>query len=276
MRERPGGGHKPGGICAAPISSPSPDEPLAGHLIAVTRTPEAGRELGGLLRARGAEVLSAPLIRFAPSGERAGLEAALRDLGEVSWLLLTSPQAVRALGEELTALGGSLQNLGAVKVVAVGRATARALQERGVTPAFLPSQATARALGPELPAAPGEVALHLTSPLSEDTLREALEARGVRYRRAELYRTEAAELAPGLLERLRRVSAVTLTSGSAARHLAALARPGFDPLALPVAVMGEQSAEGARAAGFRRIQVAREPSLAALVDAVEALVGESG
>ena len=247
---------------------------LAGHLVAVTRAPDTGQPLAELLRARGAEVLEVPLIHFAPPADRAGLHAALRDLSGVSWLLLTSPQAVRALEKELAALGRSFADLRGVQIATVGAGTARALRERGAEPAFLPSQADARRLGEEVPAHPGEVALHLTSQLSGETLGEALRARGIFYRRAELYRTEAAEPEPGALERLRRVSAVTLTSGSAARHFAALARPGFDPLALPVAVIGEPTAEAARGAGFHRIVVAREPSLAALVGAVEALVRE--
>lgn len=247
--------------------------PLAGHLIAVTRAPEAGDALSARLRERGAEVLEVPLIHFAPSADRAGLHAALRDLSGAAWLLLTSPQAVRALGEELTGCGRSFADLRGVQIATVGAGTAHALRERGAEPAFLPSQADARRLGEEVPARPGEVALHLTSQLSGETLGEALRARGIFYRRAELYRTEVAEPEPGALERLRRVSAVTLTSGSAARHFAALARPGFDPLALPVAVIGEPTAEAARGAGFRRIVVAREPSLTALVDAVEALAG---
>ena len=75
-----------------------------------------------------------------------------------------------------------------------------------------------------------------------------------------------------VLQRLREAAVVTLASGSAARHLAALANQDFDPLALPVAAMGPQTADAAREAGFTRITVADTASLESLADAAERAV----
>ncbi|ACO46910.1 uroporphyrinogen-III C-methyltransferase [Deinococcus deserti] len=243
--------------------------PLSGRTVAVTRTREGASALGDVLRTRGAEVLEVPLIRFAPTSDHDALHARLRDVNDVSWLLLTSNQAITALMEHLQALGLDARHLAGVRLAAVGPSTAASLQQRGLRADFVPSTPGARHLADELPVRPGEVALHLTSQLAEDSLQRLLEARGVVYQRAELYRTEVAALDPVLRSRLRTVDAVTLASGSAARHLAALAGPEFDPLTLRVVAMGPQTAEAARQAGFRHLQVAETASLEALADAVE-------
>ena len=75
--------------------------PLLGKQVAVTRTRDGSSGLSDLLRARGANVLEVPLIRFEATGEPDALHARLRDLGGVDWLLLSSNQAVTALFAEL-------------------------------------------------------------------------------------------------------------------------------------------------------------------------------
>lgn len=247
----------------------APAGPLAGRTVAVTRTREGASALSELLRARGASVLEVPLIRFAVTENAAALQTRLRDLSGVTWLLLTSNQAVTALFAHLEHLGLDARHLAGVKVAAVGPSTARSLAEQGLRADFVPSTPGARYLGVQLPARPGEVALHLTSQVAEAELQQTLEARGIRYERAELYRTEPAQLSTPELERLRGADVVTLASGSAARHLAALAGTDFT-----VAAMGPQTADAARAAGFTRVTVAREASLEALADAAAQAIRE--
>ncbi|MVN85255.1 uroporphyrinogen-III C-methyltransferase [Deinococcus sp. HMF7620] len=240
--------------------------PLTGKTVAVTRTREGASALGDVLRARGAAVLEVPLIRFAPGTAPEQVGALLN--GFSGWLLLTSNQAVRALFELLEARGLDARALAGVKLAAVGPSTARSLAERGLRADFVPSTPGARHLAAELPAQPSEAALHLTSQLAEDDLERGLSVRGVQYQRAELYRTEPAPLDGGTLARLRAADVVTLASGSAARHLAALAGTDFR-----VAAMGPQTADAARDAGFAQVTVAREATLEALADAAADVVG---
>lgn len=164
-------------------------------------------------------------------------------------------------------LGLDARHLAGVRIAAVGPSTARSLEAQGVRADFVPATPGARHLGTELPAAAGDLTLHLTSQLAEAELGEALAARGLRYERAELYRTEPAQPTENAMQRMGTAAAVTLASGSAARHLAALASAEFDPLGLPVAAMGPQTADAAREAGFTRVTVARTASLEALVEA---------
>lgn len=245
--------------------------PLSGKTVAVTRTRDGASALGDVLRARGADVLEVPLIRFEAASD--GGEAALGALRDgAGWLLLTSNQAVTALFALLEGEGLDARSLAHVKLAAVGPSTARSLSERGLRADFVPSTPGARHLAAELPLQPGEAALHLTSQLAEDELQRGLEARGIVYTRAELYRTEAAAPDLNKLERLKNAAVITLASGSAARHLAALADADFDPLNMPVAAMGPQTADAARDAGFTRVTVAETASLDALADAAERAV----
>ncbi|ULH15311.1 uroporphyrinogen-III C-methyltransferase [Deinococcus sp. KNUC1210] len=241
--------------------------PLAGRQVAVTRTREGGSGLADLLRGRGAQVLEVPLIRHAPTGEPETVRAVLNDLSWVRWLLLSSQQAVVSLFSELDEAGLDVRALGGLKIAAVGPATARSLWEHGIRADFVPSTPGARHLGAELPAQPGEELLHFTSQLAEQELQAALEGRGLKYVRVEGYRTEPAEPGQNELERLKSAEVVTLASGSAARHLAALAGTDFT-----VAVMGPQTEAAARELGFNRVVVAENPSLEALATAAEQAV----
>jgi uroporphyrinogen III methyltransferase / synthase len=238
--------------------------PLAGKQVAVTRTRDGASGLAELLRARGAQVLEVPLIRYVPAGEPDTVRAVLQDLSWVDWLLLSSQQAVASLFAELDEAGLDVRALGGLKIAAVGPATARSLWEHGLKADFVPGTPGARHLGAQLPAQAGQRVLHLTSQLAETELQDALIARGLGYERLEGYRTVPAEPTQNELERLKSADVVTLASGSAARHLAGLAGTDFT-----VAVMGPQTEAAARELGFRRVVVAETPSLEALVTAAE-------
>ena len=249
--------------------------PLLNKQVAVTRTRDGSSALSDLLRSRGANVLEVPLIRFEDTTEPDALHARLRDLGNrdlnnVTWLALSSNQAVSALFAHLSELGLDARALSGVKLAAVGPSTARSLAEHGLRADFVPRTPGARHLGAELPADAGQTVLHLTSQVAEAELREALLARGLTYERAELYRTVPAVPTENELERLKAADVVTLASGSAARHLAKLAGTDFR-----VAAMGPQTAEAAREVGFGRIWQADTASLEALAGAAAEAVRDA-
>lgn len=242
--------------------------PLLGKQVAVTRTRDGSSALADLLRSKGANVLEVPLIRFEAVPAPQEVRARLRDLSGVDWLLLSSNQAVSALFAHLDELGLDARALCGVKLGVVGPSTARSLREHGLRADFVPSTFGAGHLGAELPAEPGQTALHLTSQLAEAELQDALEARGLTYERGELYRTMPAVPSENELERLKAADVVTLASGSAARHLAELAGTSFK-----VAAMGPQTADAARALGFEQVKVATSATLEALVEAAAQLAG---
>jgi uroporphyrinogen-III synthase len=93
-----------------------------------TRAPHQAEELNALLRTRGAKVLGYPCIDIAPPLDPTALDQALREAaaGRFDWLALTSANTVRSLADRLNALGLALGRASAMRVAAVGPATAEA------------------------------------------------------------------------------------------------------------------------------------------------------
>ncbi|WP_135229639.1 uroporphyrinogen-III synthase [Deinococcus fonticola] len=228
---------------------------LTGCRLSVTHSGGGADQLIQTFSTLGATVHHIPLIEFEWLKEAPRLQ----DLQDVQWLVLTSPQGVKALS---SALNGHDVPAG-IQWAAVGESTARALREAGWPVHFTPSQATGTSLGQELPLSAGGKVLHVTSNLSKDDLSAALHARGASYERLVLYRTlphtpSHAETAQLLASHL-----VTLASSSAAQHFATLGGQQ-----VPVVVMGQQTAGTARELGFQTVLVARRPTLEALEDVV--------
>lgn len=238
-------------------------QPLAGVQVAVTRTRAGtGSALAGLLAARGAQVSEIPLVRFAPTGKRREVIGALS--GFDGWLAFTSEQAVSALLDTLLAEGRDWRLLAGAKIAAAGSGTARALRERGLRADFVPERSGSAHLGASLPAAAGEVVLHVGSQEPEADLMEALLARSIEYHLVEAFRVEPAELSAEHHAQLQAAQIVTLASSAGARGLAQVAGTGFT-----AAVIGPQTERAARAAGFTRLVTAHEATLEGLTDAVQ-------
>lgn len=238
--------------------------PLFGRSVVVTRTREGNSALADLLRAKGANVVELPLIKFVETSDPPTLYRTLSQLRTYAWVIVTSQQGVSELFRHLEEMGQDARAFGDARVAAVGPATARALEAHGIRPDFVPSKPGAVHLGTELPAAKGARLLHLASHLAEPDLDEALFARGLTVERVELYRTEPNEPSDDELAALHAADVVTLASGSAARGFAEVAGTHFR-----VAVMGPQTEKAAREAGFSTVTLAREASLDALVEAAE-------
>ncbi len=121
--------------------SPSP---LAGKRVVITRSESQSATLSEALRAKGAEIVSLPLIRMAPPDDLAPLDAVLRNLSTFDWLIFTSQNAVAAVMDRFTALRTGVIPDGArdlssvsgippasLHVAAVGKSTAEATEAAG-------------------------------------------------------------------------------------------------------------------------------------------------
>src|SRR5688500_10595051 len=93
---------------------------LKGITVLSTRPGDDVDALGILLRAQGARVLQAPMIRFAPPEDPAALPAVLARASTYRAVILTSPRAVRAV------VGGLAGGVPVVTLGARTRADARA------------------------------------------------------------------------------------------------------------------------------------------------------
>jgi uroporphyrinogen-III synthase len=122
--------------------------------VVVTRGKVGEDALSARLRDLGAEVRDLPCIVFAPPADPAPLDAALRDLGRFEWAVFASAVAVERTVERLRALGLAPGALAAVRLAAVGPATAerlaREVREPDLVPAEARGEAMAAALAPRV------------------------------------------------------------------------------------------------------------------------------
>ncbi|MGB7189007.1 MAG: uroporphyrinogen-III synthase, partial [Acidobacteriaceae bacterium] len=74
----------------------SAELPLAGKRVLVTRARRQAGQLSAELAKLGAEAVEIPAIEILPPESFAALDAALQNLSEFEWLIVTSANAVRA------------------------------------------------------------------------------------------------------------------------------------------------------------------------------------
>lgn len=245
---------------------------LSGRRVLVTRTRERAAGLVDALHERGADAVVVPLIATQPMASPEEIVAAVTALTAAPpprWVAFTSATAVRLA---LRAAGpGAMRQ---ARVAAVGPETAAALRAGGVR-ADIAGAADADALAAALEAAGmrGATVWFPSAEASRPVLPTRLRAAGAVVMVHPVYRTVLPEDAPRRLAVAldRGVDAVTLTSGSTARHLVRALGSRSLPPATVVVCIGEQTAREARAAGLDVAAVASTPSAAGLVEALESV-----
>jgi uroporphyrinogen-III synthase len=198
--------------------------PLAGRRIVVTR---AERQSGGLrerLERQGAEILLLPTIEIAPPESYAPLDDALLHAYNYDWLVVTSANAVRVIGERLVPLGLAARSLGHLRCAAVGASTAEALRSLGLAVEVVPERYVGEALGEALvDSVRGQRVLLVRAAVARDVVPDALAAAGAVVTVVDAYRTvipaEAAQLARAVFGANSLPDAVVFTSGSTVMHL---------------------------------------------------------
>ncbi|HEX6494571.1 MAG TPA: uroporphyrinogen-III synthase [Acidobacteriaceae bacterium] len=253
--------------------------PLAGRRIVVTR---AERQSGGLrerLERQGAEVLLLPTIEIAPPESYGPLDDALRRAQDFDWLVVTSANAVRVIGERLDARGllkqgPTAQSLTRLRCAAVGPSTAQALRELGLTVDVIPERYVGEVLAAALTdRVRGERVLLVRAAAARDVVPDALRAAGSTLTIVDAYRTvvpaDAAERACAIFGGAPLPDAVVFTSGSTVTHLLDVLREAA--LAFPREVacvsIGPVTSAALRDAGLVVGAEAETASLDALVTA---------
>lgn len=105
--------------------------PLEGKRIVITRAVEQARDLIARLEKMGAIVLLFPVVSFSEPTNPAGLDQAIRSLGEFDWILFTSANAARFFARRCRKLGVDPSEAGNYLCAAVGPATASAVAAEG-------------------------------------------------------------------------------------------------------------------------------------------------
>ena len=213
----------------------------------VTRPAPQAETLSRLLQARGAQVRRLPLQAIEPvrhPQRAARVLAASRDAR--AWIF-TSVNAVQHAQQ----LDGGVWP----PVMAVGRATAVALERLGLQPRVPDAAYSSKALLalPELQAVAGCRFVVIAGEDGLTTLVDTLEARGAEVARIAVYRRVALPLPPAQLqEALHDSEFIVITSGEALQHLADASAPALLPQLrrLRLVVPSQRVVEQAARLGF--------------------------
>lgn len=250
------------------------NRPLFGRRILVTRAADQAAAMADPLAELGAAPVLCPTITIVPPPSYAELDAELARLAHTDYLVLTSSNAVDTLFARLGAAGLDARALAGITLATVGPKTAEALAGYGVRADRVPAEYQAEGIVAMLR---GEVAgkrvLYPRAALARDLIIRELGEAGATVAAPLAYASavpaDAAATARTALNA--GLDLLTFTAASTVRNFARL----FDAAeltraqAIPVAVIGQQTAAAARELGFT---VAVEPAEATLDAMLAAIV----
>ena len=251
---------------------------LDGRRIVVTRRKAQASSLVDALAERGATVLEVPAIEITTPPDLGPLDAAVGELDQYDWVVVTSPNAVAALLSRMTVLGLFPQLTGKrTRLASVGPATTAALRASfPLDRVALEPKADHRAAGllaafDRRELARKQVLLPISS-AARDELPEGLRQMGARVNVVTAYATVEPE---GLEVAVRRCldEGFDLALFASASAVEAFSRAaGERGRGLPVAVIGPTTEAAARGAGLDVSGVANPSTVAALVETAERLL----
>ena len=124
----------------------STKRPLAGLRVLVGRASHQASALSSGLRRLGAQVLEIPFIEIRKPSSYQSLDTALKNLRQYDWLILTSVNGVEAVWERLKKLRLTSTHLDHLQVAAIGPATKKAIERRGIKVDVVPEEYVAESV----------------------------------------------------------------------------------------------------------------------------------
>ena len=250
--------------------------PLHDRRILITRAREQSSALKEELEAFGAAVIAIPTIEIVPPHSFDPLDQAIANLDRFGWLLFTSANAVEVFSQRLR-LEKPMADAASLPMIAViGPATARAVEEAGLSVMLQPPSYVGESLAEALaPYAKGCHILLVRAEEARDVLPEALTRAGASVSIVPAYRNKIPMKSIGEIREIfaasdARPDVITFTSASTARNLAALLKAGSLDLPTDVALasIGPITSQAIRELGYEPAIEAAEPTISALVEAI--------
>ena len=122
------------------------DRPLGEMKIMVTRPKDRSSELTAKLQELGAEIVEVPTIETDRILENETLDEALENIGDYQWAAFTSPFGVKVFFGRLAELKIDIRKLAGLKFAAIGSATQKAIEEKGILVDLVPETYDGKAL----------------------------------------------------------------------------------------------------------------------------------
>lgn len=207
------------------------DGVLRGVRVLVGRAKHQAGALSKELRKCGATVLEIPFIEIRKPRSFTPLDSALKNLKTYDWLILTSVNGVDAMWTRLQKLRATrtLRSLkGSLRIAAIGPATKKALEQRGLTVNVVPKEYVAESVVRSLRAkVKGKRVLLVRAKVARDVIPRELRRAGAHVDVVESYETvvplaSRRRLQAALKNSKTRPNVVTFTSSSTVRNFVGL------------------------------------------------------
>jgi len=239
--------------------------------ILVTRPVAQAADLAGLLDARGFTPVIVPTVEIDMASTAVDLDAMLESLDGADWLILTSANGAEALAARIVANGYQMPD--ALRVAAVGPATADALRAAGIRVDHVPDSYLTVAIAAGLGDVGGVRVVLARADASTPDLRGMLDERGAIVEEVVAYRTvegPAPSRDPLRAALHDDLAGVAFTSGSTVRGLLRLASPVDRGRArcIPAFCIGPVTAQEAQRCGFDIAAIASDHTTTGLADAI--------
>ena len=201
---------------------------LSGLRILVGRARHQAGALSSGLRELGAEVIEIPFIEIRRPHSYHRLDSALKNLPTYDWLILTSVNGVRALWDRLAKLHLTKRKLNHLKIAAIGPATRKAIEKRGVKVHLVPEEYVAESVVNSMSnKVAGSRILLARAKVARDLIPRELRKLGATVDVVEAYETvipksSRTRLRAAIKDPSRRPEIITFTSSSTVRNFARL------------------------------------------------------
>jgi uroporphyrinogen III methyltransferase/synthase len=251
--------------------------PLFGRRVLVTRPRHQAEEMVRELQCRGACVHIQPILEIGPPPDPLAVEQVLDRLEQFDWLVFTSANGVQALVQRLWQRGGDLRRLGGIRLAAIGKQTAQALERYSLRADYVPAEFRSEALAEGLaPLVAGQRVLLARADRGREVLAEQLRPVCQVEQVAVYSQREITSLDPQVAELLRagRLDFVTLTSSNIARaflNLLAEAEKAFLGSRVHLVTISPVTSVTVKELGFPVAAEAEEYTARGVVEAVTSL-----
>lgn len=204
--------------------------PLAGVRVLVGRARHQAGALSAELHKLGAQVIEIPFIEIRRPRSFQPLDSALRNLDTYDWLILTSVNGVEAMWARFGRLRVGKKSLSGLCVAAIGPATKRAIEQRGLKVEVVPKEYVAESVVRSLKGkVKGKRVLLVRAKVARDVIPRELRRAGAYVDVVEAYETVVPQssrlrLQAALSNPKRCPHVVTFTSSSTVRNFVELVR----------------------------------------------------
>lgn len=247
------------------------DRPLGQLKIAVTRPKDRNSSLADKLALLGAEVVLLPTIETEPIRDNQALYDALENLQKYGWIAFTSPAGVKVFYDAMKEKRIDIRSLANVHFAAIGTATRKAIEDRGILVDLMPEvysgaelgRLLARELTNAMMAGRNARLLLPRAKIGTDEVIRPLKEANIRYTDLPIYDTAAVEKSDweGYDET---VDYVAFTSASTVKGFVQL-YPQADCTKVKALCIGEQTAAEAGKHGMQ-ILTAAEATIDSMVE----------